>query len=83
MSYKHSQLAEQLLEEAGIIYSVPTAGHYVIYKVEEKDDGTDKLIWYAKSNKIQTTDKYGKLHIDNKGTRENSIKYILNWLKGI
>lgn len=80
MSYKHSQLAERLLEDAGIIYSIPTAGHYVIYKEEVKDDGTDKLIWYPKSNKIQTTNEYGKPDIREMGTLAASIVYIVNWL---
>ena len=80
MSYKHSKIAEILLEEAGILYTIPTAGHYVIYKEDNRIDATYKLIWYPKSNKIQITDKFGKLVIDNKGTHRDSIEYIKNWL---
>jgi hypothetical protein len=83
MSYKHSQIAEELLEEAGIIYNIPTAGHYVIYKAEEAADGTDKLIWYPKSNKVQTTNKFGNLDIHEKGTREDTIEYIKKWLEEV
>lgn len=79
MSYKHSELAEKLLQQAQIAFEIPTAGHYMVYKA----DHSDRVVWFPKSNTLRlfnANGSQGKLLRDF-NTREQTIVYIQTWLK--
>ena len=75
MSYKHSKIAKNLLEEVGILYEVPTPGHY---KIVHPETG-HHILWFPKSNTYSNSENVGLLI--SSASREKTVEFIKDWLE--